>query len=99
MIDPIKAARLHITLGEKSEAKQVFQAHLPHEVKPREQFDPSLTNRFVYGNRADWYAAAAIARWFDADAPLETERRRFLMPSEIQAAAADGRKTGMTLYE
>lgn len=98
MTDPIDAARLHIKISEAAEAKRMHHAHIPHTIRPRETGDPSLTQRLVYGNRADWYASAATSGWFDVDKGTKTGAYRFLPEMEVHALAGTQAK-GMKLYE
>lgn len=98
-IDSMQAARLYRELRTQSLQKQSHQAHIPHQVMPNETLDPSLSNRFVYGNRADWYVSAAINGQFDVDIPVQTGLRRYLSLQQINATAHKKQKTGMNLYE
>ncbi len=98
-IDPMKAARFHRTLRSKSQKKQAHQSHLFHHVMPNEQFDHSLSNRFVYGKRSDWYAAAAINGFCDVDLAVPIGYRRYLTPVELTRIAHPKRSQGMSLYE
>lgn len=98
-VDSMRAARLFRGLREASLKKQVYELHLPHEVKKQDAFDPSLSNRLVYGNRADWYAAAAMNGFYDVDAPAEYGVRRYLVPEEVnRIAGKNNRNNGMRLY-
>lgn len=98
-IDPMQAARLHRNLRTQSQRKHAHQAHIAHAVMPQDQFDPSLSNRLAYGNRADWYAAAAMNGFCDVDLAANVGLRRYLVPSELVQIAHAKRNKGMNLYE
>lgn len=95
----MKAARLYRDIRSHAVKTALWQPHLPHTVQLQEGLDPSLSNRLVYGNRADWYAAAAVNGMFDVDVAVETGARRYPLPERIASLAHPQRKTGMSLYE
>lgn len=99
MIDPMKAARLHREIRSSALRKQAHQAHIAHNVSGKEALDPSLSNRRVYGGRADWYASAAVNGLFDVDCAVDVGLRRYPVAAEIGKLANGKRKTGMSLYE
>lgn len=98
-IDPMRAARLHRNLRSQAQRKQAHQAHIPHVVQMNEQHDPSLTNRLVYGSRADWYAAAAMNGFCDVDLAANLGLQRHLTPMELAATTQAKKTKGMNLYE
>lgn len=97
--EAIKAARLHRDLRTQSQRKQAHQAQIFHHVMPQDQFDPSLSNRLAYGNRADWYAAAAMNGFCDVDLAVPVGLRRYVTPNELMQSSHAKRNKGMSLYE
>lgn len=98
-IDPLQAARLHRNLQSQSRSKQAHHAHIPHTIQPREQYDASLSNRLAYGNRADWYAAAAMNGFCDVDLAAPLNLCRYVTPVELVQISQTKRNKGMSLYE
>lgn len=98
MIDIFQAGRLHRTLREKSLNKQAYQPHIPHTVMKNETYDPSLTQKFVYHDRENWYSSAGICGFCDVDLPIEKGEKRFLTETEI-ITTANKKNKGLNLYE
>lgn len=98
-VDSMVAARFYRTTRSRSQRTAVWQPHIAHDVMRNETLDPSLSHRLVYGNRADWYASAAINGMVEVDLPVAAGVRRCPLPEEISRIAAGRRKTGMSLYE
>lgn len=97
-IDSLRLARAYLDIRSASQAKEIHDSYISHEVMPNETSDPSLSNRLVYGNRADWYASSAINGLFDVDAPTTTGNVAYLSDSELQSIANPNKNTGMNLY-
>lgn len=102
-IDAIAVGVAFRNIAENSRNTKPYDPCITHYVMPRETLDPSLTNQFVYGNRADWFVSAAITGKVDVDLPVQTGARRFIPLSNaiaITKAASGKRKqnNGMSLY-
>ena len=98
-IDSLKAARLHRDMASQSATLQAHHTHLPHSVMKNEQYDASLSHRLVYGNRADWYASAAMNRFCDVDLAQKIGLRRYLTAAQLANVSGSNKNTGMSLYE
>lgn len=98
-LDPMKVARMHRNLRSQALRTQAHHNHISHTVMPNEAYDPSLSNQFVYRNRADWYAAAAIQGFCDVDLQTAQGMRRYLPMARIVQIVQPKRITGMSLYE
>lgn len=85
MIDALGAGRMYRDLRVKTLDKEAHQAHIAHTVMPNEVFEPSLIQRLVFFNRADWYISAALSGWCDVDLKIEEGEKRFLTQPEINA--------------
>lgn len=102
---PIDAIALGVAFREISNAsrnRKSYEIHSTHYVQPRETLDPSLTNQFVYKNRADWFVSAAINGFVDVDVPVQTGGRRYIPLSEAIVITSNAlgkkKKNGMKLY-
>ena len=85
------AARFHRNTASQSRKIQAHQASISHAIMPNETLDHSLSNTRIYGNRANWYQAAAVNGFVDVDLPVATGTRFY--PPIIRP-----KKSGMTLY-
>ena len=98
-LEAMKVARLHRNLRTQSQRKRAHHAQIPHYVMPQDQFDPSLSNRLAYGNRADWYAAAAMNGFCDVDLAPPVGLYRYIMPYELAQYSQSKLDKGISLYE
>lgn len=101
-LNSLKVARAYLNMRQQSLNIAIHEAHIPHEVTLSETTDPSLSNRIVYGNRANWLASASQNAWFDCDVPTQLGVHRYLMPNALVKAATppnQKNKIGMNLYE
>lgn len=89
-VDSLQAARLFRKMRDEAIKRQPFDAGVMHEVKAQDAFDPSLSQRLVYGKRADWYVAAAVNGFFDVDAPAEAGVRYYPVANSLYAAPKMG---------
>lgn len=102
-IDPIALGYAYRNIAEASRNKKSYQLYQNHYVMPRETYDPSLTNQFVYKNRADWVVSAAINSFVDVDVPVETGARRYIPLADAVsitkiASGKNKQNNGMKLY-
>lgn len=97
-IDALKLARTYLDIRSASQNKELHERLVVHDVMPNETLDPSLSNRLVYHNRANWYASFAINGMFDVDVPTKTGRTTYLGQHELESIVNPNKNTGMNLY-
>ncbi|WP_104931824.1 hypothetical protein [Vitreoscilla sp. C1] len=101
-IDSMRVGHAYREMRKASQHAKSYQLNKVHYVQPRQVLDHSLTNQFVYKNRADWLVAAAVVGFNDVDLPVQEGARRFIPMSQAiaitKATAMLKTKSGMSLY-
>ena len=84
-IDSLTISRHYRSVRDQSLTTLLWQPAIRKVINPNETLDPTIANHLVYGNRADWYASAAITGLISVGIPVEQGARHFLTPTNLRA--------------